>query len=615
LKYISHARSNVKGGVDCALFPKTLIVGRRGTGKSAVVNSVELSLDGCASDIAGRDVASLETELLALAPPGEDLRAAVNFSEELVGGAVAPVGAADCRVGRSDAGAKKKVRHAPSNVDGETLVLRGVTQALLGNPDTARKFLLRHAGAKTVTAADVEAQIPVPLRDYYRRALVTCPPGAATDGLLGVLEVARKAERDATKRAKASSAVLEAAGQNVAACPPVTQVAAAALTLATARAALETATRAEATCAALATQRAALEEQLAVSTARLAAADELRQRIVAEVRALPPEAAHGPPPTLLALLAALEVNHTSSPTECLCCGAPTTPESVQARIDAIAAATSRSAECSARYRALTVQHDSVMAEWQHAMELQTHAKAALNDLRGTTNDPRGAVDATPGDIDALRAAVATAEAQHTSLQRAAAAWETLECARDEQHAAEVEAAAWKALSVACGDTVRQLVDVHVDGFVARVQQRLPPRWKFVLQLRDGERETFRLGLECDGHLRTALCGGEWAAVTAAVADACVPQETDLSVLIPGDHGVDPESLTEVLEAFGRCRSQVIVTSAVAPTVVPVGWHVIDTDRGEHRAPAASAACDTATAAATAASAATAGKKRRPRKVA
>lgn len=576
MKYISHVRSNVKGGVDCDLFPKTLLVGRRGTGKSAVVNSIELTIDGRASNIAGRDV-SREVELLSLGPPTEDLVATVHFAE-VTNGDVSPAGAADFHVARTATGAKKAVRHTPANVDDRTLVLRPVMGALLGSPETARKFLLAHAGGTPVTTADVQALIPAALQDYYQRALVTCTPHLApTDGLLEVLATAAQAAREAVKRGRAAGAVLESAAQGVAEQPTAAALRDATEVLASARAAFDAASRAEAAAVATEAQRQELEQRLADASSRLAAADEQRASIVAEVRQLPPEAEQPPDPVLVALLAALEVNLAQSPAECLCCGAPTSSGALTARRDAIHTATARTMALNAAFQALNVRYEAVLAEWRRRMEDQTRAKTALAQLTSS---------APPTDSEPLRTAALKAEARHTALQRAAAAWETLDRARDEQRAAEQEATAWKALVEACAKAVGQLVDVHVDAFVARVQRHLPAGWTFALHLRDGERETFRIGLVRDGWTVTALSGGEWATLTAAMAAACVSEETDLSVLIPEDCSIDAESLTEVLTAFSECASQVIVTSAVAPTSVPAGWHVIDTDRGEHRATSA-----------------------------
>ena len=80
--YVAHVRGTVKGGVDTALAPKTLIVGPNGAGKSRVVNAIELAVSGYASDVVGRPQMRSGSDLIALAPDGEPLHAVATLSDE-----------------------------------------------------------------------------------------------------------------------------------------------------------------------------------------------------------------------------------------------------------------------------------------------------------------------------------------------------------------------------------------------------------------------------------------------------------------------------------------------------------------------------------------------------
>ena len=81
--HIMTVRSNFKSPGGSAwkanLSPKTLIVGRNGSGKSRTTQAAEVAIQGCASDVAGR-VVSKSKPMLSRLGSGEDIFAAVTFS-------------------------------------------------------------------------------------------------------------------------------------------------------------------------------------------------------------------------------------------------------------------------------------------------------------------------------------------------------------------------------------------------------------------------------------------------------------------------------------------------------------------------------------------------------
>ena len=60
---------------------------------------------------------------------------------------------------------------------------------------------------------------------------------------------------------------------------------------------------------------------------------------------------------------------------------------------------------------------------------------------------------------------------------------------------------------------------------------------------------------------------------AAISSAIVPAGA-YGVIIPEERAFDPVTLTTVLTALGSSPHQVVMTSTVMPTAVPVGWTVI-----------------------------------------
>ncbi len=125
--YVSKVVSNLKSPSDSTwsttLSEKTLIVGDNGSGKTAIVQALELALTGAADDIVGRSGVKDVATLKGLAP-GEPLSSEVILSN----GEVASFSL------------DGKKRHMSAHED--ALVLRDVKAALLAGPAKAREALL-----------------------------------------------------------------------------------------------------------------------------------------------------------------------------------------------------------------------------------------------------------------------------------------------------------------------------------------------------------------------------------------------------------------------------------------------------------------------------------------
>ena len=66
-------------------------------------------------------------------------------------------------------------------------------------------------------------------------------------------------------------------------------------------------------------------------------------------------------------------------------------------------------------------------------------------------------------------------------------------------------------------------------------------------------------------------------LVTAMADACA-DGSKYACLIPEERAFDPETLTEVLRAFGTSSHQVLIASPVWPSKVPPGWAVVECHR-------------------------------------
>jgi hypothetical protein len=129
--WVEKVESSIKGSVVAQIGHKTLILGRNGIGKSAILNSIEAAGTGKVSDVAGRALLARDADLFMLAPPGaEKVWAEVRFAEGK--------GTARWELTKG----KRAKRTGPAIA----FPLRDVQDALLGSPETARKWILAHGG-------------------------------------------------------------------------------------------------------------------------------------------------------------------------------------------------------------------------------------------------------------------------------------------------------------------------------------------------------------------------------------------------------------------------------------------------------------------------------------
>ena len=188
---IRRVESNVKTGCQVDIGPKTLIVGPNRSGKSTIVNAIELATTGRASDIAGRVTLALDAELATLMPPGAESVFARAFY-----GPVDGVGAASGQVAWSLEKGHKSTRGAnPAPAPEFVFPLREVRENLVASAEKARKWLLGLVAAEIAWPV-VLARIAPALHER-----VTTLSGGSVAGLPTALETAKRGVRDETRRA------------------------------------------------------------------------------------------------------------------------------------------------------------------------------------------------------------------------------------------------------------------------------------------------------------------------------------------------------------------------------------------------------------------------------
>jgi len=547
--FIQKVKGNVKKGCDVEIGAKTLIVGPNGSGKSTIVNTVELALTGRVGDVAGRIDIAREADVMGLATNGAPaLSASVEFDDGAIAG---------YHTEGSTAKAKKAVaQRPPATTHDEVLPIRTLREAVLGSPQTARKYLM--GKVSTATKADVEALIPAALSNRF----VECFPAnvPVADALVASVEFAAKRQRECTSEAKTAREAGKLVSGGRGAPPNEADVRAAAQALKDARAALQAAEAAD-----------RLTEELEASEAEYQKAENAANEVAIKLtNARTALNAAKKPKTLNPLFShvCLVMDESVLAGECLACGgkAPT-----KAMADEVSAAIADTVAANKAYDKLVVAVTAYEAEAKATLEILDRAEKALDALKKKVG--------VSTDIDLANAELAVNAAEKALLDVKAArdAWASVQKAESTALDADRQAVEWKALKEALEAAMAATIEQSLAAFVSSVQSHLPKTDTFGMKLRDGDREVVAFGLVRDGHLHTALSGAEWARVMAAMSAACVPAGK-FACVIPEERAFDPSTLKDVMAALTDCPHQVILTSPVKPKSVPKGWTVVE--RGE-----------------------------------
>jgi hypothetical protein len=528
--YVKEVETNLQGGGKYALGQRTLIVGRNRSGKSTLVRAIELATTGRASDIAGRDTLALDADLWTLAPAGAEVaEARVVFSDMTDASWTLTHGKKAKRTGQD-----------------ARFPLRDVRTAVLGSVETARKFFTKVAGA----ASWAEVMQEVPPQFHERLAPYKSIDGTA--GLVAAIEGTKKRARDLLGEAKAHRETAEMMTRGL---PPPASPG----EIERAKLALDTAGNV-ALARSLDDRIAVFEPLLRVECERAGVAQarvEAARRALAE---LPPTA--DPLPVLAEqALAVMEAVVNEGGSCCLICGSTVHPETFGYRlrkakenVGARIISQKRREEALATLR--EAEFDLGVAQKDAGRHAEAHAALVAE------RQSLGEIEANDGE-------------DYSALIRNAEKWGAARLSEGRANELEAESTIMKQATIVCQKALGRLLAKARAAFEAKVQAFLPPGWTFGIDLDDGEREVFRLGLREGKLLRTALCGAEWATVTAALAGASANGSVEPLIVVPEDRDFDPDTLGEVMATLGKIDGQVILTGTKAPTRPVNGWTVID----------------------------------------
>lgn len=517
MPYAQRVTSTLKTGVSAALSSKTVLVGPNGSGKTAIVQALELATCGCASDMEGRHQVKLHTSLARLFPADAQGRwAEVIFDDGKV---------FRWSMEETNSGFKKPEHDAPFKVSWPMQDMKAV---LSGDAKSVAAWL-ESVVVGQITADDVIASAPVHLRSVVQQIIRSA---VSTD----FLALAKYAGNEAkNKRSAATRSEKTVEQMTVGITPPL---------LPSVRQQLE---------ARLATLRAQVGiTQVDYDTRKaniIAAVEAYEQERAAFEQQVDPSTSGNVRQVTTALRLAEEHARTCPGAMCWVCGteheAPTpitdwvatlrdAARDVQDAIDRAAAYQTRKQDLATREQALQIAVESfnklVVAPDTRAeqadIERQLQADTAAKQLWA--------------NADAARADIADARRQADMLTEAA-----------------------KALT----ETGKRFLTQRKKHFEDRVTAFLPNGEIFGVDL-----DTARVGIWRGGELHSAVSGAEWSrlllAITAALSDGSP------AILVPEDRSWDPVTLASVMQALQHAPCQVIIMSAVAPDPVE-GWTMVD----------------------------------------
>lgn len=529
--YVKEVETNLQGGGKYTLGPRTLIVGKNRAGKSTIVRAIELATSGRASDVAGRDTLALDADLWTLAPAGAEVaEARVVFSDTTDAGWTLAHGKKSRRTGQA-----------------AIFPLRDVRSAVLGSVETARKFFVRAAGS--ASWADIMQEVPPQFHEHLTPYKTT----DGTAGLVAAIEGTKKRARDLVSEARAHRETAEMTSRGLPAP-------AASAEIERARQALTNAGKA-AHARSLDARIGVLGPALRVSEERAAVGRAKVERARAALAELPPLGE--PVPEIVEhALAVSEAIVREGGGACPICGSTVHPATFEYRL--------RRAQKMIEGR-LSSQKARRSAE-ADLREVEFDLGAAEKDTARIAQDYKLAVE----ERKALGEVAEPVEGEdYTDLVRTAEKWATSRAAEGRALELEAQSTIMKQTTIVCQKALGRVLAKARTAFEARVQSFLPPGWTFGIDLEDGDREVFRMGLRQGKSLRTALSGAEWAAVTAALAGVAVNGSVEPVIVVPEDRDFDAETLGEVMATLGKIDGQVILTGTKAPAHPVPGWTVID----------------------------------------
>lgn len=550
---------------------RTLLVGPNGSGKTVISAAVRLALTGTTDDVANRDGVRDAQLLRRLLPPSAP--ANEDGSRSLVAHVTFDDGSeAGWGLVVEPSGAVKRPLHEPAPlVDPErVLALRSIWTILRGDEKAARRALLTWIG-QGVQEEDALALIPAHLHGKFRD-ISEKQQGSVVDRVVAVAEYAARRAREVEADAAAQDRLIDQLKGALSVKPAASDIEEARAAVNQWRALLDLTRGWE--------EPPPTEVYLEKRKALLAAEEAVEQWTA--------EVANQDGATLIQQHARVSdaLLRTAQSGVCFACAAPSSSQHLEAwaswhRMEALRMA--REAESAGGQGA-----EAALAAWTTERN-RLQKEVALLEAQQVAAEGRVP---PPLPMPDCQAGLKNAEAYLSSLERADGAWKTVTAARDAAAELRSSKPVYVELATACNKAVADLLQRLSSDFVARVQNYLPDRYQFGMNLGD----TFEVGFIRDGVIHTLLSGTEYDAMQVALAMAVADMGGGATIkkgrgrpkkgsdstappyalIIPQDRDRDSTTLGELMRAWSKFGGQVIVEATEPPRGrSPQGWTVVD----------------------------------------
>jgi hypothetical protein len=557
----SNLKSPKEGGEAWSLDlgQHTLLVGSNTSHKSSVIQSVELAIAGSADDIFGRSAVSDAALLLTLSPTDE-LGVTANLSNDKI------KFNSSYNICREDG----KVKRPNLDVPGaECLVHRSVMAALSGSAATARKAFLGWTGG-TTDLSDVLEHLPEDLHSKYTDIVKFKGRNkTAVEGLLEVTNYAGQRQREAAKEAKGAEIIMENLGDDVAARPTDEDMDKMRFAIAEAKEILDVSIRASGSGMTV-EQR---DEEIKKAKEKhdfFVNQKGLIEQAMNEMRASLPDKGENVDHAIKIVDVAVKHNLDVCPV----CSSSVGLEHLKTCQDFYK---KQDADWSKQSEnvisALSKMENDAQTYNQHLSEI-TFLLNKLETVELTQVDNRAI------NVNDAQARLEAAMAALSRMEQVRDEWDRLASAREKMISMKQDVDTYKRLKASCEVAVGKLLFARAEEFSARVQNYLPADWTFCIELLDGNKEVFRMGIKRDGRLHSALSGAEWTSVVTAISMSVAEglAEGKPAILVPEDRAWDGKTLSSVMRGFSQFDGQVIMASTIRPTGrPPKGWTIIDMD--------------------------------------
>jgi len=517
MRYAKTVASSVKGGVDVELGQKTVIVGPNGSGKTSIVQSLELATKGWASDIEGRDRAKLGQSLARLFSDQSDMWSKVEFSDGMKF-------SWSMQQGTKKGSFKDPVPVVPFNVEWPVF---DTNKILLGGDKTVRGWL-----EKQVCGAVSEDKLWNLVSPASKRLLQPLVNRLPELDILALAAAARNEARRLRAAATTAENTIDSLVQGT--NPPLPESGVAKL-------------------------RAQLEKLVSVKGISRAeydrAASEVEKckgRITAqekELSALPvaEDIGDGLIEKLRNTQELISRSRQLSKDSCIVCGAD--EANLDARLTEVAVLLKDRKQAAARVNARRVLENR-LEQAKAELSRQKTNLAALIVAPDTLAEQRALRDKLAADLAAKQVW------QKEKIERIDVATRRENAAMLSLGADSLELAGKKELKRAKGN------------FETQISSFLPAGEDMAVDLGSA-----RLGFDRSGSVHTALSGAESSRLLLALTSYLAGSDAD-TIIVPPDRAWDAATLTREMEALAHVEAQIIIMSTVEPDAV-AGWTIVN----------------------------------------